>query len=239
MAHFNILFLNLVFVVVQSDCTDYTPVSASVKGNVSFYCFDSKLDTQSCYRVKWVKYNMSNVVSPKVILRWPYSSNPPVGDNRFKWMEDKQSKYLLLTKVEKKDEGLYSCEIFRGWERIVARNFSLKVTDCDTTAKNASPGSDFMLNCSEASPQNVSWFILRGGNAVALSSERLQKNGTMLFLRPALANDSAWYRCKYGQGDTQRCLDINLQVQESSRAFTTTPGLLKHFYILLFLHDSN
>lgn len=207
-------------------------MTASPDEDVTLSCFDQKASVpKDCYRVKWVKYPLDHGSRQSDIFVWP--KTPKVHDaDRVKWEANEHGQmFLLLSKVQKSDEGLYSCEIWSGWECIHAKNISLKVKDCQSKVKKALPGSPITLDCSAGlndSPQNLSWSLLRGGgNPVSLSStERFERNAATLILRSVLVNDSGWYRCNYSIRHMQRCLDINLLVQgEVSSGESTTNAI--------------
>lgn len=88
-------------------------------------CFDLNA-MESCFRAKWIK-RATDGTSMKVILAWP--KTPEIQDaERVKWERDGNGHMsLFLTKVQKSDEGLYSCEIWHGWKIIHVKNMSLKV----------------------------------------------------------------------------------------------------------------
>lgn len=69
--------------------------------------------SESSYRVKWLK-------DGKIII-----PRPPNAEH-VKWEADIKV-FLLLKNVQKSDEGLYSCEIWHGWEQIHVQNISLKI----------------------------------------------------------------------------------------------------------------
>ncbi|KAJ0066060.1 hypothetical protein NL108_001289 [Boleophthalmus pectinirostris] len=207
--------------VVQCYCVDDTIILRSVDEDASFNCSHSELlDRQSCSRIKWTKYS-SNGLSSKVILVSPETPEFSNAKRIKLQLKDRQN-VLLLTKVQKSDEGVYNCEIWSGWECILAKNFTLKIKDCSTQDKKAHVGSVVTLNCSmgnQARVYNTSWSMLKYGNPVPLPNT-YQVNGSTILVRSALTSDSGWYRCNYSLRDTQqRCVDINLQVQEFSTKF--------------------
>lgn len=107
-------------------------LSASQEEDVVLPCFDSDvMDPESCYRVKWIKYTTDGS-QMKVILARP--ETPKIQDaERVKWDADENGQMsLFLTKLQKSDEGLYSCEIWQGWDFTV-KNTSLKVKGKDYT----------------------------------------------------------------------------------------------------------
>lgn len=79
----------------------------------------------SCHRIRWVKYGAPGVRS--IILSWPKTPNVPDAE-RVQLRPDGNKTYSLsLTKLQTSDEGLYSCEIWSGWNCIDVRNMSLKI----------------------------------------------------------------------------------------------------------------
>lgn len=62
----------------------------------------------------------------KVIFKWPTASKDV--NKRVKWVADGNGqKCLTLTKPQKSDQGLYTCETWKGWDRVAAKNISLKI----------------------------------------------------------------------------------------------------------------
>lgn len=75
--------------------------------------------------------------------------------------------------------------------------------------------TDIQLNCSFESvsgAENISWSLLKGGMPV--QNKRAVMNGSSLLIKSLNSNDSGWYRCQYLSGQTQRCFEINLLVQD-------------------------
>lgn len=102
-------------------------VSASKEEDAVLSCFNSSVMMDpECYRVKWTK-NETHPSQMKVILVRPVTSSFPDA-SRVKWGADGNGQMsLFLTKSQKSDEGCYICEIWKGWDRILAKSFSLKV----------------------------------------------------------------------------------------------------------------
>lgn len=85
---------------------------------------------ESCHRVRWIK-NVSGA-EQEILFKPARVGNPERVKNpdvaRVKWKSDgNESHSLFLTKVIKSDEGMYSCEIWRGWDRISVQNTSLTI----------------------------------------------------------------------------------------------------------------
>lgn len=77
--------------------------------------------------------------------------------------------------------------------------------------------------------------MLKGGNPATVNTERFEMTGTSLTIQSVNANDSAWYRCKYMIGQTQRCFDINLLVQGKIKPFEITlETILSPKYLFFF-----
>lgn len=82
----------------------------------------------------------------------------------------------------------------------------------------AMQGTLFNLTCPvnmTSGPQgsgNSSWVMLKAGNPIPVNSKDVM-SGTSLAIQSADYTDSGWYRCYHTLGQTQRCFDINLQVQ--------------------------
>lgn len=89
-------------------------------------CFNSNvMDPKSCYRVKWKKY-ATNASQTRDILAWPNTSKSQDA-KRVKWGADENGQMsLFLTKLQKSDVGLYSCEIWQGWDCFLVKNISLR-----------------------------------------------------------------------------------------------------------------
>lgn len=79
---------------------------------------------ESCYRVRWVKY--VNGAEQEILSKPERVKNLDAA--RAKWKSDGNGSHsLFLTKVIKSDIGLYSCEIWGGWDPISVQNTSLTV----------------------------------------------------------------------------------------------------------------
>ncbi|CAG6015657.1 unnamed protein product [Menidia menidia] len=124
---------------------------------------------------------------------------------------------------------MYRWEIWDGWDIVLVQNISLKIKDCKVhQAVKAAPGRSVKIDCQEyATPgqqalSNISWAKLKGSNRISVDSERIQMNGTYLAIQSAKASDSGWYRCTYTLGETQRCSDINLRIQDPLDSFEAT-----------------
>ncbi|XP_060924478.1 uncharacterized protein LOC132998749 [Limanda limanda] len=104
-----------------------------------------------------------------------------------------------------------------GWDCTRVKNTSLVVKDCKVLpALKATPSTTIELKCPvdvTPSPQNISWFLIKGGEPQSLPSGRVPVNPTSLFIRSGRAGDSEWYRCNYTYKQTQRCFDIRILVQ--------------------------
>lgn len=95
---------------------------AFLDGDAVLHCADSEVKPESCHRVRWVKYAQrvrQNLLSKPKMLNFPDAE-------RVEWRPDgKRNLSLSLTRVQPSDEGLYSCEIWRDWDRVSVRNTSL------------------------------------------------------------------------------------------------------------------
>lgn len=100
---------------------------AIVGEDVALPCFDSNtLDLKSCHRVKWIKYGMNNR-QVEVILA-PHKTKKAQDAGRVKWTPGENGHMsLLLSKLQRSDEGLYGCEIWQDWDCLLVKNISLKV----------------------------------------------------------------------------------------------------------------
>lgn len=74
------------------------------------------------YRVQWTKCAASG---NKVILARP--KTPEIQDAERVKLEDNNKGSILLTKLQQSDEGLYTCEVWQGWGRILVKNITLKI----------------------------------------------------------------------------------------------------------------
>ncbi|XP_051261574.1 uncharacterized protein LOC127366560 isoform X2 [Dicentrarchus labrax] len=229
MANFYLLgcFLLVLFMVI-SECRDSSPVIESVSApqeeDVALPCFNSSvMKPESCNRVKLIKF-ATDSSQVKVILARPQTAKFPDAEH-VKWQRDEKGQIsLFLTKLQKSDEGQYSCEIWQGWDCIHFKNISLKVKECKVLqAVKAAPSTPINLTCPvDIKPQNISWVMLKGGSPVSVNSKRVKMNGTSLTIQSVNYGDGGWYRCKYMLEKSQRCFDINVLVQEENAVVATT-----------------
>ncbi|TNN02461.1 hypothetical protein fugu_009948 [Takifugu bimaculatus] len=97
-------------------------VIAVLDRDTVLHCADSEVNLESCHRVRWVKYSEH---ARQILLSKPKTLNFPDAE-RVEWRPDgKRNLSLWLTRVQPSDTGLYSCEIWRGWDRVNIRNTSL------------------------------------------------------------------------------------------------------------------
>ncbi|XP_035799368.2 uncharacterized protein LOC111588828 isoform X2 [Amphiprion ocellaris] len=228
MARFCFQPLLLFLLIVVSECRAASPgtetVSGHQEGDIVLSCLNPNvMDPKSTYRVQWKKY-VTNTSRMEVIFMWPQKRQ---NAKRMKWEADGGGKGgLYLSKLQKSDEGLYSCEIWQGWGIVLSKNISLKVKDCKALPPvTAAPGTSVRLNCPlnvTSGRQNVSWMMLKGNKHVSVNSKRFQVNGTSLVSQSVTTSDSGWYRCSHMLGQTQRCLVTNLLVQEVRTVFVAT-----------------
>ncbi|KAL7393590.1 hypothetical protein ABVT39_013267 [Epinephelus coioides] len=231
MAHCNpqVLLLSVLLTVISA-CKERPPmpVVVSQEEDVVLPCADSNvMDPKSCLRFKVI--NATNASRMKVIFARPVT--PEFQDaERVKLKADANGQVsLTLTKSQKSDEGLYRCEIWQGWECILVKNISLRVRDCKVPAAvTAAPSTPFNLNCpveitsKQQGHQNISWAMLIGGKPVPITSKGVVVNETTLVFKSVNYSDSQWYRCEYMLGQTRRCFDIKLLVQEVEDVAVTT-----------------
>ncbi|CAB1416776.1 unnamed protein product [Pleuronectes platessa] len=173
-------------------------------------------DPKSGYRFRWMKHS-ADTGRMEDVLTWPPKSQVA---KRVKWEEDEEGQMsLLLTNVQKSDEGLYSCEMCQGWDCTLVKNTSLVVKDCKVLpALKATPSTPIRLNCPVAEtsrPQKISWFLVKGGEPLSLPSDRVQVNLISLVILSVREGDTGWYRCSYTDQQTQRCFDMKIQVQDA------------------------
>ncbi|XP_063735104.1 uncharacterized protein LOC134861652 isoform X2 [Eleginops maclovinus] len=204
-------------------------VSTSLEEDVVLPCFDPlMMDPKICFRVKLIKHATS-YSQMKVILARP-KTHRFKDAQRVKWQADGNGQMsIFLSKSQKSDEGLYGCEIWKGWDNSVVNNISLKVKDCKTLQPvKAVLSTPFNLNCpvditpAQQRPLNISWAMLKGGNPQPINPKSFAINATSLSTLSVDYADSGWYRCKYKLDQTQRCFDINLLVQEEEHVVRTT-----------------
>lgn len=81
---------------------------------------------KSCYRVRWMKSTPDARQKEDILAR---PKTPNIQDaERVKWEPDGNGHMsLFLTRIQKSDEGLYCCEIWQGWDRILVKKISVKV----------------------------------------------------------------------------------------------------------------
>lgn len=100
----------------------HVAVIAVLDRHEDLHCADSEVNLESCHRVRWVKYSKH---ARQILLSKPKTLNFPDAE-RVEWRPDgKRNLSLRLTRVQPSDTGLYSCEIWRGWDRVNVRNTSL------------------------------------------------------------------------------------------------------------------
>ncbi|XP_029308256.1 uncharacterized protein LOC115021758 isoform X2 [Cottoperca gobio] len=205
-------------------------VITSQEEDVVLPCADSwsEMDRRSCIRVRLIKY-ATDGSQMKVILTRPKTHKFQDAE-RVKWQDDGNGQMsLFLTKSQKSDEGVYGCEIWCDWDFISVKNVSLKVKDCKALLPvKAAPSTPANLNCpvditsGQQGPQNISWAMMKGGSPAAVNFKRVEMNGTSLAIQSVNNDDSSWYRCNYTLGQTHRCFDIKLLVQEVEHAVVAT-----------------
>nr|XP_054596304.1 uncharacterized protein LOC129163303 isoform X2 [Nothobranchius furzeri] len=178
----------------------------------------SDFNSTSCNRLRWVKA-ATETSAEKVIFLWPQTSQTSQ-DVKRATLETIERGEIRLKSLEKSDEGLYSCEISAGWDRVRVKNTSLIVRECEPLKpKNAINGGSVKLDCQvNATHSNISWAKMKGTQSVSLKA-----NGSLLTIQSVSAADYGWYRCSYSVGQSQRCFMINLQVQEAVFVPTVVP----------------
>ncbi|XP_030606673.1 uncharacterized protein LOC115795047 [Archocentrus centrarchus] len=222
MLHFYLQgFLSLILVRVVSGCRGTETVIAVKEEDVALSCLSPNETDPVKYRYKWTKY-ATDTNEPKDIYKWLSKNNQPS-----KWEVDgNEQKCLFLRKSQKSDEGLYTCEMWEGWDLILAKNISLKIKDCKILESvKAAPSRFAQLNCPvniTLGPQNISWAMQKGNSRFSIDSKRAKPNGTTLIFQSVTHSDGGWYRCSYMLGQTQRCFDTNLHVQEEDGFMATT-----------------
>ncbi|XP_005738479.1 uncharacterized protein LOC102208344 isoform X1 [Pundamilia nyererei] len=217
-------YLSLILLNVASGFGDTEPILAVQEEDVALTCFSQNdTDPNSFYRYSVTKF-ATDPNQVKDMFKWPTPSNDVY--KRVKWVADGNGqKCLTLTKLQKSDAGLYTCEMWKGWDRVAAKNISLRIKDCKVLEPvKAAPSMPAKLNCpvnmttGQQEPQNISWAIQKGDMRESLDSSKAKTDGTSLTFQSVNTSDSGWYTCSYTLGKTQRCFDTNLQVQ----AFVTT-----------------
>ncbi|XP_008294733.1 uncharacterized protein LOC103368218 isoform X2 [Stegastes partitus] len=218
----------LILLIVISDCRAASPDVETASGHqeevVRLSCFNSNVTgPKSCYRVK-LKKHVTNTTRMELMFMWPKKRQDA---KRVKWEADGDGRgCLYLLKLQKSDEGLYTCEIWQGWDIVLTKNVSLRVKDCKGLPPvTAAPSTSVQLSCPvnvTSGQKNVSWGLQKGNSHVTLDSNRVKINGTSLAIQSVTTGDSGWYRCSHTLGKTQRCFVTNLQVQEVRSVFVTT-----------------
>ncbi|XP_029958656.1 uncharacterized protein LOC115396777 isoform X2 [Salarias fasciatus] len=218
------LFL-LILIIVSSECSDIQTVTAD--DAVTLCRFNSsEIDTGG--RVKVANYTSDK--KAMVIFEWPKQAQQA---KRLSWKPDGNGLMCLhLKNVQKSDEGTYSCEMWRGWDRVRVTNMTLKVKDCKSlSAVKAKLDSSFRLQCSvditpeKQRPQNVSWAKLKGRHHEPVDSRRVGPDNTLIF-QTVSYSDSGWYRCNYVLGTTKRCVDVRLNVQADDTSEDKTATII-------------
>lgn len=119
---------------------------ASLDGEALLPC-DSKVKRDGCHRVRWVKY-ATGVRS--IILSRPKTLTFPDAERVELKPDGNTTHFLSLTKLQNSDEGLYSCEIWSGWNCIDVQNTSLKIKG--KIYCNSQHSQINSISCKELSP---------------------------------------------------------------------------------------
>ncbi|XP_075883079.1 uncharacterized protein LOC142888544 isoform X3 [Nelusetta ayraudi] len=221
MVHFCLLFSTLL--MITSEGTNVAVMTRSLEEDVTLQCLDSNtLDQKESLRGRWIKYSESE---KEIIL--PETKKAQQGQ-WIKWRPGEDGHMSLhLSKLKKSDVALYSCEIWKDWDRVYVKNITLKLKECKTErVVNASFGSRFELKCPfneslNEEPSSISWFLLQAGNPAPLQSNRTEKKGLLLIFQSLDGSDRNWYRCEYNLGGSQRCFEFNLQTKEMTTIAST------------------
>lgn len=110
-----IYYFHFFSLIVKFLAKDVSTVIVSHEKDAVLSCSNAGKYSERSYRVRWLKDGEEMVIPPR----------PPNAEH-VEWEADLKVS-LLLTNVQKSDEGLYSCEIWHGWERIHVKNTSLKI----------------------------------------------------------------------------------------------------------------
>uniref|UniRef100_H3C4I9 Immunoglobulin domain-containing protein n=1 Tax=Tetraodon nigroviridis TaxID=99883 RepID=H3C4I9_TETNG len=179
-------------------------VIAPLDGEALLPC-DSKVKEGGCHRVQWVKY-ATGVRS--IILSWPKSLSFPDAERVNLRPDENGTHFISLTTLQESDEGLYSCEIWSGWNCIHVQNTTLKIKECKTLqAVQAVQGTTANLSC----PLGETAATQRGATHVS-------------WVR-------YWYRCNYKHEQVQRCYEINLQVKGQGQGLNLPSGTADYFRV--------
>lgn len=211
----------------------------------------NQTNPKSCYRIKWTRYDADSKQWRDIFV-WPKTAKD--GGRLERKLDGNGQEQLVLKNIQKSDEGLYGCEIWQGWDIVLARNTSLKVkgksihlciqsfilqihvthvsyglSDCKVLpAVRAVTGTHVKLdipNIIKSPLYNISWAVLKGGKPEPVDSKRTEVNLTSLAIQSVILTDSGWYRCSYMTEQTLRCFDINVLVQ----------GQIFNFYFFLLV----
>lgn len=216
-------FLFVFLLKAAPKCRGTETVSAFKGEDVALTCLNFNItDSLTCYRIRLTKYISDS--SSSFIFKYPKKSQ---NVSRVNLKANRRGQDCVFLKTSgKSDEGMYSFEIWKGWDRINVTDISLKVKDCrPLKAEFAKPGHSVRLNCSvdaETNPTNITWAKMKGSNSVPVDLTRAKMEGTFLTIKSVFANDSGWYRCGYVIGQSQHCSEINLQVQGHQEHFSVT-----------------
>lgn len=90
--------------------------------NALLSCFDtSAMALNPGYRLMWTK-SAANGTQKKILAR------PKIREIQdAERVKLEHNGRILLTKLQQSDEGLYTCEVWRDWDRILVKNISLKI----------------------------------------------------------------------------------------------------------------
>ncbi|KAI1886088.1 hypothetical protein AGOR_G00210420 [Albula goreensis] len=231
-------------------------VSTALGGAAVLPCSFQGFSTETrCYRMKWGLYP-SNKQSNTVLI-WPKLPLVPdfvslLGERAtFQWGEEGVkvgNLSLSLREVEKTDSGTYTCEVWDGWQCLMAKNVTLKVKDCDVGKTIiGQPNTTVTLPCplrnSTGRNTNITWYLVTGEHASLIlqhppsssdpnSSRPLPLHGRARFsgnldLREASltvielqTTDTNWYRCNVLMGEKHYCHEVRLHVKVTDSPVT-------------------
>ncbi|XP_050987545.1 uncharacterized protein LOC127178612 [Labeo rohita] len=193
--------------------------------NMSISCITTTHPLQS------LTVKLRRTSQEKDILIYP-DIFPPSEHQRWSVRKDAGNVTLDLKDIRLSDDGLYDCQVYKGWDCLNIIRFNLKVKECKTLdSVHPTPGSSVLLPCSEHPLQHrteqVTWKVVIGHqstditqyhppNRPSSSTDKLlrplyvrarQLNNGSLHIRDVADIDELWYRCSVNE---KTCYEVKL-----------------------------